>query len=343
MSANLDLLRASAVLLVLVAHLQAFFNGPNNSGFWGHIGRWGVLLFFVHTCFVLMQSLARTRLEGRALVMHFYVRRAFRLYPLALVAVFAAITLEIPQKSFGDYHWIGWGGVASNALLVTNLTFTQELIGPMWSLPFELQMYAVLPLLYWVTTSARPLTWTLALWVGAVFLASVITPDLVHRAKILQFVPCFMAGVIGYTLAKTQRPVLPAWAWPIAMTVAWALFAFLPGRNGWIPCLVLGLSIPFFRDLRQPAVTWSAKQVATYSYGIYLFHMPLIWLSFRVLGELPFMAQCGVFVAGLVGVPFGLYHTIERPMIGLGGRVSEYMTTRRVPRPVLSPKLSVVE
>ncbi len=59
-SPNLDFLRANAVLMVLVFHVLGFF-GIRRAGPFDleAMGLLGVLLFFVHTGFVLMLSLER--------------------------------------------------------------------------------------------------------------------------------------------------------------------------------------------------------------------------------------------------------------------------------------------
>ena len=54
----------------------------------------GVLMFFVHTSMVLMLSLERTRLSGRALFGAFYLRRAFRLYPFSMACVISAMLVS---------------------------------------------------------------------------------------------------------------------------------------------------------------------------------------------------------------------------------------------------------
>src|SRR5689334_16455875 len=87
---NLDLLRAFAVLAVVTDHgltmVAASLRFEVTPFVW-HLGRVGVLMFFVHTSLVLMQSMARTPLDGWRLFANFYTRRAFRIYPLSVLCI----------------------------------------------------------------------------------------------------------------------------------------------------------------------------------------------------------------------------------------------------------------
>src|SRR4029077_4966072 len=60
-SANLDLLRSAAVILVFVNHLLLFLGLTHAGEFLRPLGRWGVQLFFVHSSLVLMMSLERQK------------------------------------------------------------------------------------------------------------------------------------------------------------------------------------------------------------------------------------------------------------------------------------------
>jgi peptidoglycan/LPS O-acetylase OafA/YrhL len=157
LSANLDLLRAIAVMLVFAQHLakrlyvDQFVWMPTSS--WG---LFGVLLFFVHTCLVLMYSMERSSLTGWPLPTNFAIRRVFRIYPLSILAVVTALALHLDSDINGIHglargHFPGVVSAASNLLLVQNLTYTKSLVNVLWSLPFELQMYALLPFLFmWI-------------------------------------------------------------------------------------------------------------------------------------------------------------------------------------------------
>jgi peptidoglycan/LPS O-acetylase OafA/YrhL len=88
-SSNLDFLRAVAVLAVYFAHLSHALNLYNP----GSLGRFGVLIFFVHTSCVLMFSLQRLSSSGftndSRLTAAFWIRRFFRIYPLSIICILA--------------------------------------------------------------------------------------------------------------------------------------------------------------------------------------------------------------------------------------------------------------
>src|SRR5271157_3735798 len=112
-SANLDFLRSFAVLLVFCVHFYDIQTGKGAAwDFVWHLGQLGVLMFFVHTCLVLMWSLERSNLQGWRMFYSFYIRRAFRLYPLSVVCVLFAYRF--------DLRW-------SPVNLWQNLTLTQNL------------------------------------------------------------------------------------------------------------------------------------------------------------------------------------------------------------------------
>src|SRR5215470_9199196 len=87
-SANLDVLRSTAVLLVLFEHVMyaLMVYAPLPETILKYIlpmGRLGVILFFFHTSLVLMMSMKRISGARRSIfVLEFYIRRAFRIYPL---------------------------------------------------------------------------------------------------------------------------------------------------------------------------------------------------------------------------------------------------------------------
>ncbi len=95
-SANLDLLRSTAVILVFVNHLLLFLGLTHEGEFLRPLGRWGVQLFFVHCSLVLMMSLERqNRLRYARPYSAFLIRRCFRILPLSVLFV-AVVSLVSP-------------------------------------------------------------------------------------------------------------------------------------------------------------------------------------------------------------------------------------------------------
>jgi peptidoglycan/LPS O-acetylase OafA/YrhL len=212
-SANLDFLRANAVLMVLVFHILGFFGirqlGPFDLEAMGHLG---VLLFFVHTCFVLMLSLERqlAKFGRQRFFLIFMVRRCFRIYPLCLltVAVVAVFKLPLAGQPW-NMHWSPMSGrdILSNLLLVQNVTGSTSIPAPLWSLPFEMQMYFILPALFLLT---RRLKSALMLAVGCLLVTGVVLAW-IHSGHgyNLQYVPCFLPGILAYKLS-----LRPGLGWP---------------------------------------------------------------------------------------------------------------------------------
>jgi peptidoglycan/LPS O-acetylase OafA/YrhL len=347
-SANLDFLRAIAVLLVLTQHLCRRMHVehiawiPTTS-----LGLFGVLIFFVHTSLVLMYSMDRSGLHGAPLLKDFYIRRIFRIYPLSILAVVAAVALHL-NSDINGIAGLSYGplpgklAILSQLLLVQNLVHVKSIVNVLWSLPFEVQMYLFLPFLFvWVKRSGvtrsgvtrswvkqswmqrKRIFWSLlGLWAVSL-LAAWVQPNVpaLGRASLLRFVPCFLPGIIAF--AGPRVPRLRSYLWPIfilGLVCAFSLYPVLP--MGWMLCLILGIFIPFFREIQSRSIRFISHRIATYSYGIYISHQFCIWFALGVLAAQPLWLRVAVLSTSLVLVPILLYYGIEKPMILAGIRVA---------------------
>jgi peptidoglycan/LPS O-acetylase OafA/YrhL len=154
-SSNLDLLRSVAVLFVVANHLFVvsgrFFVGPLNVQ---ELGRLGVLFFFVHTCCVLMCSIARqeSKAPGQSIALSFFVRRAFRIYPLSVFTVAFVSIFALPLGHFQNGTHVAVHldrlGLFANYFLVQDIANRPSILVTLWSLPYEMHMYLLLPILY---------------------------------------------------------------------------------------------------------------------------------------------------------------------------------------------------
>src|SRR6266702_1635792 len=326
-SANLDLLRVIAVLCVFSAHLMGAFGIRD----FGSLGRLGVILFFVHTSFVLMSSLQR--LEGSAesdwrLTVAFWCRRLFRIYPLAMLFVILVALFRIPPNPGLAYEWIGLRAFLSNLALTQNLTYSPDILSPLWSLPLEVQMYVLLPFLYFALRGGRYRS--LALLAISVVLALTV-PRVSERLNVFLYGPCFTSGVVAFDLirSKSWRWKLPAWAWQVGIAVGIALFGphdnvNLPAKiqRAWAVSLLLGILYANVEETSNNVLQHVLHWIAEHSYGIYLSHIVLIWFAVDIMAESPVWARMLVLIAGSIGVPALLYVSIEKPLILAGSHVA---------------------
>jgi peptidoglycan/LPS O-acetylase OafA/YrhL len=325
-SANLDLLRSLAVIFVVISHLP--FLGTIVEPYHYHLqtlGLLGVLIFFVHTCLVLMLSLERQagmNSEWRA--SQFYIRRAFRIYPLSIVAVLVVSVLTRGYDTAPSYSTI-----LSNLLLIQNLNGKPSIPPELWSLPFEVQMYLVLPALYLLATRAGKAA---PRQIGLLWVASGTMILLLWRLglnyHLFKYLPCFLPGVMAFTLRKSVRELSP-WALFLYVGLVAVLlpcavtFGAKENFLAWPVCLVLGLIIPRCREIGSKFVQIAGKVVARYSYGIYLVHGTCIKFAFHRLGITSYWLQFVTFAAATAVFSYLAYHWIEKPGIDLGRKLAE--------------------
>lgn len=340
---NLDLLRSLAVFFVLLDHTLEFHGFTYGGPFEMHqLGLLGVLFFFVHTCFVLMLSLERQSLfvSGWELVKSFYIRRVFRIYPLAIFFLCLMTLFKIPSTHLSP-HFITYeppsaGKFLANVLLIQNLTHHHRgsIIGQYWSLPLEVQMYIVLPLLFFASRFLKKTGAQLALWASISIFFAYLQGTVLH-VQIMEYVPNFMGGIMAFTLFARSKPRSSAAGWLPFLVLLSLIYMMWPARlTGWIICSLLGFSIPFFREISSERLKSLVKTVSKYSYGIYISHFFSLWVAFMKLAAAPALIQWGIYAGLLAALPWALYHVVEKPGIQLGIRLAEQTEkNKNVPLP----------
>lgn len=329
-SGNLDLLRTIAVTAVFFHH---FAQAAWHSEGFETLGRFGVILFFVHTSCVLTSSLQRMESSAPSklsLTVAFWVRRFFRIYPLAILCVLSVACFQIPQTPLASYRWIGFKGLLANLALAQNLTSSPNILGPLWSLPLEVQMYVVLPLAYFAVRKCR--YGSLALWNLSLFPIFLLSRFALQRPfEILMFAPCFIAGIISFDLGRIVKPTakLPPWVWPLGILTLLILFRpYDPAGFSekypqcWGLALGIGLLYPFMNEARINWFYRACHWIAERSYGIYLSHCIVLWLVFNFMAAAPLWLKVFVLVAGVLGISSLLYSGVERPAVRVGGRIA---------------------
>ena len=312
----LDGLRGLAALLVVLAHAANHELGPRALE---GAGRHGVFLFFVLSSFLLMRQLLDEGAapRGTAGWTAWAGRRLLRVLPAYGVAVAAYGLLD---------QW-------TRARVVGHLTLTESWFH-LWTIPVEVQAYAVLPLVAGVhgllgrSRSRTAAALALAL-VAARFLAP---PD--YAGGFPPFLFVFLSGALLACVPEGSRPRLARAGWPGLLL----LLALLPGLhailNGgpvdrlrfhlWFEALTLGslgllAAAASGQGLLAGVLASSPlRALGRISYSLYLLHM--LVLS-RVLLHMSGAAETLAWLAYLsmsLSLAFASERLVERPFRALG-------------------------
>jgi peptidoglycan/LPS O-acetylase OafA/YrhL len=318
---NLDFVRALAISMVLISHLPISPDLIPKQYDLSSLGSLGVFIFFLHTTCVLMLSLDRQKLESiKKTVMHFFIRRIMRIYPLSIVAVLSVSCMAILSGGIFDFRV-----VIANLLLIQNITDSPSIPATLWSLPYEVQMYLILPFFFLMLNrmQERKIFLVFAIWILAVLIIY-IGALRGYDIDLIKFSPLFISGAITFILYKLNiKKLNPSYL----IVYCVALFIFFPVAVsfgiislvlGWPAVLLLGLILAFSVEIKFALLAKLSKIVAQYSYAIYLVHFPLIDLIFRQ-AELQFeLLRWAAFFVLLSLLSYLLHQWVELPCIRIG-------------------------
>jgi peptidoglycan/LPS O-acetylase OafA/YrhL len=322
---EIERLRAIAAFMVVVTHTV-----PGDSflgGLFGH-PRTGVDLFFVISGFVVTRSLLRLLPEltdandlgaafdkSRRALRVFYVRRFFRIVPLAVAMVIlqrVLFALALPSSDIGGDARGYWREVVAIFMGVYNYAMPVEgynQFGTYWSLSVEEHFYLLLPLAFLlVRTRGGRLKLALA---GIALVAFVIRglfdtpPPGVANAEYyqiftshLRFDSLFAGVALSLALdGEPAKPFMPPafMKWvvlPFCLALVWALPRAVAGsaylHQGftatWFLCAVLVGYASFDRGyvLEIPVLGRVLEYLGARSYAIYLIHIFLLRIDFAI-------------------------------------------------------------
>lgn len=349
-----DVLRGFAALSVLVYHVIEHFQwstfpiaGPL---LWFRIGWMGVDLFLVISGFVIALSAFGLidRLGAQTFRMPFAKRRIARIAPLHYLTCLVFIAFSVPALALQ----VGFSGnLLSHVAFFHNMNWrwSGAINGPNWSVGLEMQFYLLILLLapvlrtcrWWlIPLCAIPLAWG---WRYGAFVMVPIDPDV---GPFLRFwastqlpgtLDQFAAGVLLARLMRSGRaePLLESLRqrpWLIALVAAsaiWlALALFWPRASYWDHA---GMVV-FWRSLAAAAfglvvlatcvithatiVTVAAplRYLGTISYGIYLWHLPVL-LSVKQIKDLPQADALALVMVLTLLLASGSWHFFEKRFV----------------------------
>lgn len=338
---SLDGLRTLSIVPVVWHHCT-----PHPYSGWLGRGPIGVDLFFAISGFLITTLLLRERARyGRIDLKAFYLRRSCRIFPLYYVALAlhlafaAAIRPEWAPSHVFLRRWLAYATYTANWLEPPAVS------GPIlfafaWSLCTEEQFYA-----FWAPALARlRKVWIAACLIGFWLLLDLALefgmPAVLANSNTLwiRVLKSFATPIgVGAILAILgHHPRTASWLWRLSgQRLASALFAVLTLsmiRSPWapLPILHLGLGLLVFscavrRDhVLAPLLEHSAMRfVGRVSYGIYLWHVPVIG---AVRAIAPSVRANAVLVFALalpisIAVAAVSYSMLEQPCIQWGARL----------------------
>ncbi|MEM1299226.1 MAG: acyltransferase family protein [Pseudomonadota bacterium] len=322
MRTDLQALRGIAVTYVLFYHAGI---GSVEAGYLG------VDIFFVVSGFLITGIVRDELLAGTFSFRRFYMRRARRLLPAALVVLAACAAASGYFLSNAHQAWFYRQLVGAMAFLVNfELWLQVDYFAPaadkspllhMWSLAIEEQYYLLLPA---ALALLRPAWWGWAL--ACVVVAS--------------FAACLATHAQDPAAAFY---LLPTRAWELCIGSVGAIYAERWGRSPWVsrlspPALTTLLVIPFAPTgaphpgldaalictatlillLRREDTVWPPVQlmasIGDRSYSLYLVHWPLFAFATNVYvsSTIPADVRAGLLGLSLV-LGYLLYRLVEQP------------------------------
>lgn len=311
----IDPLRGFAALTILVYHAIYYFDWQDfpasGPGFWFKRGWMAVDIFFVLSGFVITLSALNLygRYQGATFLCKFLVRRAARILPLYYLSLGVFIAFMFSK---GDFS-IDWHDLGLHLLLLHTFSVQHfgSLNGVNWSIGIEAQFYLALALLIpflnirsllWLATAALICTWG---WrTGAFYLQQQDDPQrvlnlFVASVQLPGMADEFCAGILGAFFVRSDffqrlRRSLKAKAMLCAaIFILTALIFWLDRDNSgyWQDVVrvvffrsLIGLDAALFLvflcaiPIGSRARKWLATLagIGTVSYGIYLFHLPIV-------------------------------------------------------------------
>jgi peptidoglycan/LPS O-acetylase OafA/YrhL len=374
-AAAIDGLRAIAAVSVVVYHAWLYTLPVVTASHRDTLGdqvihelRLGLVLFFVLSGFLLYQPWVRSALSGRPAprLGAYLLRRGARILPAYYLVVVGSIALLWSIKGAPGVRLPPTGDLWTFAVFGQNLSDATllKLDPPLWTLAVEVSFYLALPALGWLALRVRGSgrTGQLAvpvamILVGLAYNRAIDGTAALFPSKLLPaMAPYFAAGMIAAVLAEGRAPgrrlmwaLLAGGSLIVVGDGWWAAEEATRGSHSlWLHVLrdlpaALGFACIIAAAARatRPPRALAARPVAwvgRVSYGIYLWHVPLI-VFLRAHGALP-LSTAGALAVALpltVVVAALSWYLVERPIQErarhLTRRSDVLARTRAVPAP----------
>ena len=294
---NFDLLRLLAALQVVVLHAAGHLEAPMSESVKAVLRLFpGVPIFFTISGFLIFQSYQRNAGDLRQYVLN----RIVRIYP-GLVATFllglVLILWSAPQLKSRDLLLWSFGQITIFQYWTPDSLRSYGVgtpNGALWTIPVELQFYALLPLIYrwWkkVGVAALVVPFVLSILSYLTLFAMYPATAIAYKLFMVCVLPYLFNFLIGVCLAayfdRVKSFVVGKGAyWFLGYTAAgllnlfilhWWIGGYTPTNPlGIVSVIVLGITV-ISLAYTVPHLSRTLLRHNDISYGIYIYHMPIV-------------------------------------------------------------------
>ncbi|SHG88259.1 Peptidoglycan/LPS O-acetylase OafA/YrhL, contains acyltransferase and SGNH-hydrolase domains [Kaistia soli DSM 19436] len=274
-----------------------------NAGGWSHgagaalrFGQEAVIVFFLLSGFVIFANEQERAIRPAG----YYLRRLRRIYPPLIAAMLISTAVALLNGDF--LARFRWEQLFGTVFALQDISFLKPGVivdpylgnDPLWSLSYEILFYLIFPpiLMAW-RWNASVTNHAIGAGCAALLVLFAIAPN--HFSLVGAYFMIWWSGAMAaYTYTRGGRSVLALgsnYVWLLVITVLSAIIVYVRGFEGlgFYPFLIfrhfavalLMLTLlygPIGRLLSFPALRFSrlGGAIASISYGLYVFHYPLL-------------------------------------------------------------------
>lgn len=348
-SVTVNYLRGLAALGVVLLHVRIYLwvgwnalQAMPTASMWDRAVAWlsiptpflgsGVTLFFLLSGFCIALPYVGGGAARPLILREYGIRRFMRIYPPYL----AVVTLTLGCEAV--LAWRGWGDLAPQATYLATTGMVQNYTtgqiasnGSLWSLPIEMELYLVFPLVYWLLERKSP--WSVLMFSGLVSGLALAGYAAGHGWLAVNFAKYWVVWCGGAVLAryyargKLKRP--PVWYCVVGVIGLGCAIAGqkridsvwldIPYGLFFVAVLWWGLTTDHLWGPRLPRwLAWGLNGLGSISYSLYLIHYPLFklwgagWVACFGHKPINFLIPLG-FSLLAVGAAAVFYRIIELP------------------------------
>lgn len=292
---ELDALRGIAALGVVFYHYTLRYDQ-----IYGHTsplpitvsaGRYGVLLFFMISGFVILMSLEHTKR-----IQDFVVKRVVRLYPTYWVAI--ALTFSLVAVLGLPGREVSASDAVLNSLMVHPFWGIPNVDGVYWTLLIELIFYIVMVGVCLLRLLPH-IEWVVMVWLGINTLENhnllIEIPEQFERWFILDYGYLFMMGIIFYRVWQHGGSVVRYGLIAACFASQMALYPEIERHITVLICLVMFALINGGK-LRAIAIP-PLLALGSVSYSLYLIHQNIGYIIIRSLESVGVSPVSSIIVA----------------------------------------------